>query len=375
MTFDYRAVIKKTEEVKKAQEDRALSSGIPGISTMWMAKDTQRTVRFLHPYDLAIDLWIHNVPVPGSKRPMSYVCQSQFSGDTMAYCPICADMENESLSEDLRKSLKPKRVKNFLVYDYGQANSTYLDQKGGVVKANPVCIYALGPGDMNEKNWLALQSIQTSFGGLSLVDVVVSRTGTGLDTVITFVGKPVPMQQPDGTITLSIIPFDKNLIAPEVLEKIPPIPSSNFQFDASEEAYDLCTKWGEFFIKAGRYKMPDTYRTPNLTFNQPPQMPIGGSQHAYQNQIPPQYLQTPVNPYQTPTQYPSPTLPQIVHTQQPMYQQPAQPVQQLQQPMYQQPVQQSYVPQMVQQSANPVYSTDTGYVMPTNEPTPKAAWD
>ena len=349
--IDYSIMKQQQDARAEMQASRAANSGVDGVSKFY-AKAEPLRVRFLTPYSFGIDFQLHSVKSPSGTGTDHFVCEKQFSADPMQFCPICDDAQKfaDAGHEKLSGEIKKKNKKVFLVYVYDWAGKTYQTQ--GVTKASNVLgVFEVGPGDRNGKNFLAIGSTGEEYGGLTNVDVIIQKFGTGLDSYITFKPAPQQVQLPNGQIANSGGPFNTSLIPPDVFNLLPQLPGEVKEIDPNNpQLLQLINQWGDFYFKASRYRTVDEYQTPQATYSAAPhqgvhqtyQMNPGAGAGYPAMAIPGAPVAAPMVapgiPYQQPmvqqpyTQAPmAPTVQQPVYAQPPMMVAPGSPV-------YQQPV-------------------------------------
>lgn len=273
-TYNYNYILAEKERAQTQQAERVSNKGLDGVSDLWLKSGKRIKVRFLLPYPLGIEMMTHGVTGSDGK-PTTYLCERQFSADPAVYCPICQDV-NDSANEDFKKGTRMKRVRNFLCYVYDWENER--DNQGA--PRNRIGILKLGPGDRHGKNFKALEMIHQSFG-LTEVDVVIDKQGTGLETTIDFLSQPETIMI-DGRKTMSGTPFDlKTKVDPKVLQNFPKLPGHIDQLENNEESITLINDWGNFYLKAGRFRTVDTYTKPQ-TFYANTSAPYSGTAPGFQ---------------------------------------------------------------------------------------------
>lgn len=311
-SYNMKAMQAYSERVKQQQTDRASNTGVEGVSDLYISSNTNTLVRFLTPFTYGIEMLTHRVL--SDDKYTTYICEHQFSEDPTTLCPICQDVE-EMPDGETKGLMKVKKIRNFLVYVYNRENATF-ESNGTIKKSNTLAVLRIGPGDRNGKNWQALGTLAQTYAGLSNVDILINKTGKGLETTMTFAPQITPIRQPDGRFTTEILPFNFSKITSEIMQNLPQIPEEPGIIDPCNGAHiELVNAWGNFFIKAGRYRTVDDYTTPQVVYR-PNQPPYQGTAPSY---TPPQQVQM-----QPPTQY---TQPQTQYIQQPVQMAPPQPQQ------------------------------------------------
>lgn len=327
--FNYQAAQSQIDTRNNQQQARA-ASGIPGVGILRLKENDGQIVRFLTPFSLGMSLLQHTVQY-GANVWKTFVCDKNFSLDSHAFCPVCQfDAENPNVKAPARE------VKNFLVYSYTNENKYNEGNNGTVHPKKTVNVMQVTPGK-DQTYWRSLQQISEMFG-LSGVDIQITRTGKGLNTLYTYQAKPVavPPARPGDPVMQSGAPFDWNRIPQEVVAVLPPLQHEPFNVEPlNPEHTNILNAWGDFYIKASGLLDSSEFVAPDLNQlqavapvgQQPMQQGYGMQQQGgLPNAFMPQPQQAPYNPnpmvgqpYQQPQpmQQPQMPMPQGMPVQQP----------------------------------------------------------
>lgn len=274
-TYNFAAVQAAMEQHDKEQAERA-TLGIEGIySNFYVEQGKSKAIRFLTPFDFGLIYFVHvdwRKNAKGKNRSTHFLCESNFSQDPMAYCPICqARKDHEHMGED-NPVPYVRKFRNYLIYDHSAEGQTY-EYQGQYFPESTLGIYKVMEGGWQKELWNKLKYLDDTYNGLNNVVVGVTQTD-----ITMFVD---PYNGYQETFTQNPSTFDMNIIPEAVRAQIPRIQRT---LDLRNEADgELMGQWATFLERAGGYRRADKYKIPDPNHNN---MPVSGAP-SYASPAPP----------------------------------------------------------------------------------------